>query len=310
MKTRRSKIFSFVLSATLLILILIIAIYNRKTLTQVMGQTNISWLVIGLGCYFFNYVTRAYRFQMLSRKQIPFFPAALKSSCLHGFYSYFLPLRSGDLSLPLLLRFNAKLPLIQGSSILLRARFLDLFSLGLLLTGASIFSAPQLQPFIRGIFFLSGVALFILPYGAVFILKIGNNRLRNMLSKRVGEMEISYFTSREVLVSLFLWFWTGCTIFCVIQSLSIPLDFMDVWFLAAIQLPLQLFPLQGLANAGNHEAGWLAALSLLGITPAEGLPLSMASHVILICYVAVLGSLALMLPSPYPVAEPGVTPDT
>ena len=109
-----------------------------------------------------------------------------------------------------------------------------------------------------------------------------------------------------MIVSLVVWFWTGCTTFCVIKSLSIPLDFMDVWFLAAIQLPLQLFPLQGLANAGNHEAGWLAALSLLGINPAEGLPLSMASHVIFICYVAVLGSIALMLPSPRPFVEPEV----
>jgi len=310
MKSRRSKILSLVLSASLLVLILIIATYNHKTLVQVMEKVELSWIGMGLGCYFLNYVTRAYRLWMLSQKQVSFFPAAVKSSCLHGFYCYFLPLRSGDLSLPLLLRLNAKLPLMKGSSILLKARFLDLFSLGLLLVGASLFSAPQLQPFIRGIFFLSGVALFILPYGAVFLLKVGNNRLKNVLSKRVGEMEVTYFTGREVLVSLFLWFWSGCTTFCVIKSLSIPLNFMDVWFLAAIQLPLQLFPFQGLANAGNHEAGWLAALSLLGITPAEGLPLSMASHVIIICYVAVLGSLALMLPSPYPVAEPGVTPDT
>ncbi|MCD6184238.1 MAG: flippase-like domain-containing protein, partial [Deltaproteobacteria bacterium] len=140
MKSRRSKILSFVLSASLLVLILIIAIYNRKILVQVMGQADLWWIGMGLGCYLFNYVTRAYRLRMLSQKHVSFFPAAIKSSCLHGFYSYFLPLRSGDISLPLLLRFNAKLPLIQGSSILLRARFLDLFSLGLLLTGASIFS--------------------------------------------------------------------------------------------------------------------------------------------------------------------------
>ncbi|MCD6534417.1 MAG: hypothetical protein J7L25_10125, partial [Deltaproteobacteria bacterium] len=151
---------------------------------------------------------------------------------------------------------------------------------------------------------LSGVGLLVLPYGIIFLLRIGNNRLINALSKRVGEITVTYPVSREIIVSLFVWFWTGCTIFCVIKSLAIPLNFMDVWFFAAIQLPLQLFPLQGVANAGNHEAGWLAALSLLGITPAEGLPLSMASHVIFICYVAVLGSIGLMLPSTHPPAKP------
>ncbi len=303
MKLQQSKILSFILSASLLVLILIIAIYNRKTLIQVMEQADLSWIGMGLCCYFLNYVTRACRLRMLSQKHVSFFPAAVKSSCLHGFYSYFLPLRSGDISLPLLLRFNAGLPLAQGGSILFRARLLDLFSLGLLLSVASLFSAPQLQPFVRGIFILSGVGLLVLPYGIIFLLKIGNNRLINALSKRVGDMTVTYPAGREIIVSLLVWFWTGCTIFCVIKSLAIPLDFMDVWFLAAIQLPLQLFPLQGLANAGNHEAGWLAALSLLGISPAEGLPLSMASHVILICYVAVLGSIALMLPSPRPLVE-------
>jgi len=303
MKSPRSKILSFVLSALLLVLILIIAIYNHKTFVQVMGQAQLSWIGMGLGCYFFNYMTRAYRLWMLSQKQVSFFPAALKSSCLHGFYSYFLPLRSGDISLPLLLRFNAGLPLVQGGAVLFRARLLDLFSLGLLLSGASLFSAPQLQPFVRGIFILTGVSLLVLPYGVIFLLKIGNNKLINALSKRVGEVTVTYPAGREMMVSLLVWFWTGCTTFCVIKSLAIPLEFMDVWFFAAIQLPLQLSPIQGMANAGNHEAGWLAALGLLGITPVEGLPLSMASHVILICYVALLSSLALMLPSPYPDAE-------
>ena len=269
-----------------------------------MGQADLWWIGMGLGCYSLNYVTRAYRLRMLSQKHVSFFPAAVKSSCLHGSYSYFLPLRSGDLSLPLLLRFNAGLPLAQGGTILFRARLLDLFSLGLLLCGASLFSAPQLQPFVRGIFILSGVGLLVLPYGVIFLLKSGNNRLINALSKRVGDLTLTYPSFREMLVSLAVWFWTGCTTFCVIKSLAIPLNFMDVWFFAAIQLPLQLFPLQGVANTGNHEAGWLAALSLFGITPAEGLPLSMASHVIFICYVAVLGSIGLMLPSTQPPAKP------
>ncbi|MBN2332044.1 MAG: flippase-like domain-containing protein [Deltaproteobacteria bacterium] len=277
-----------------------VAFYNRKALLRVMGQAELPWIGAGLGCYFFNYATRAYRLRMLSGDQVPFYPAAIKSSCLHGFYSYFLPLRSGDLSLPLLLRCNAQLPLLLGSGILLRARLLDFFSLGLLLSAASLLSAPQLQAYVRYLFFFSGIGLLLLPYGILFLLHAGNNRLQRTLNNRLAGMKVSYFVTREVLVSLLIWFWTGCTIFSVIQSLSIPLAFMDVWFLAAIQLPLQLFPLQGLANAGNHEAGWLAALSMLGIAPAQGLPLTMASHVILISYVAILGSLALMLRSPEP----------
>lgn len=297
MKFRNFKVFSVLLSVALLILIFFIALYNRQNITLVMKRADLVWVGLGLGCYSLNYVVRAFRFHMLSRKRVSFFPVAIRSSCLHGFYSYFLPLRSGDLSLPLLLNYSAGLPLLEGSGILLRARLLDLLSLGGLLLVASLFSAPQLQSVVRGVFLLSGLFLFVLPYGFVFLLKLGKDRWVKKLMMQTGDMGIWYPASKEIVVSLLVWFWTGCTVFCVIKSLSIPLAFMDVWFFAAIQLPLQLFPLQGLANAGNHEAGWLAALSLLGIVPVEGLPLSMASHVIFICYVAILGCFALVLPS-------------
>jgi hypothetical protein len=62
-----------------------------------------------------------------------------------------------------------------------------------------------------------------------------------------------------------------------------------------MQLPLQLLPVQGLANSGNHEGGWVAALVLMGFNAQEALKFALASHGVLIGYVALLGLVAVFM---------------
>ena len=300
MKANHAKVLSLILSLVLFILIVIIGWQNKAAIFRVIRRADLRWLAVGFGCYFFNYLTRARRLWLLTRKRLDYFPVAVKITCLHGFYSYFLPLRSGDLSLPFLLHLTKKFPLTQGGGVLFRIRMLDFFSLGLLLAWASLVTTAELSVFLRGLFFASGMGLVILSYGLIYLVNRGNDRIKKIFSRRlgkIGQIKITYPGMGEILISLLVWFWTGCTIFAIIKSLFIPLTFMDVWFFAAIQLPLQLLPLQGVANTGNHEAGWMAALSLLGIKPAISLSLTMASHVILITYVGLLGLFALALPA-------------
>jgi hypothetical protein len=55
---------------------------------------------------------------------------------------------------------------------------------------------------------------------------------------------------------------------------------------------LQLIPVQGFANAGNHEGGWIAALAILGVPVSEGLEFALTSHAIILLYVLLLGLFA------------------
>ena len=285
------------LSLLIFLVIIAVAVKYRTELSQTLRQTDGQWLIVGIVCYFINYLCRAYRIRSYSHNQLRLFPDTLRLTCLHGFASYFLPMRSGDLTLPALLKLYHGMPLILGSRILLRARLLDILSLGLLLTGATLFSAPQLTLTLRLLFLITGLAFIGLPYLLVALVKWKKEWLFGKLHQlESGEgKDISYPSATELLQSLAIWFWTGCSTFCVIRSLDIPLAFLDVWFFAAIQLPLQLLPVQGLANSGNHEAGWLAALNLLGITPTNAMAVTLASHVILIAYVILLGGVAALL---------------
>jgi len=288
-----SILFSIIIS----FLILFIAVKYFDQIIKLLKRINIWWFLLGIACYFCNYLFRAYRLWFYGGKRGRFFPDYLKISGLHGFNSYFLPLRGGDLTLPLLLKLHAGVPLVQGGKILVRARVLDIYLLGFLLIGATLFTPTNLPEKWRAIFIMIGVGFIILPYVATYIVRESPARLKKPAQKIIGNELPAYPRAKESLLSFMIWFWTGCTVFCVIQSLDIPLSFLDVWFMATIQLPLQLLPVQGFANTGNHEAGWIIALSLLGVNPEQGLPFALSSHLLIICYVVFLGVLALLIPT-------------
>ncbi len=293
----RAKSVSLVLSGVLSIGIVIAAIYYRKDIGEVIRQTDFFWVAAGALCYGCNYFCRSWRLWMYTERLGALFPSYLRITGLHGFNSYFLPMRSGDLTLPFLLRLYADVPLTLGSRVLLRARMLDVSSLGYLLIFATLFTPSAISSSWRGLLLCAGMGFVAFPYVAVNMVRRGAGMTKARLRRIVGGMQPSYPDFRETVISLTIWFWIGCTIFCVIRSLDIPLSFYDVWFLVAIQLPLQILPVQGLANSGNHEVGWVFALSLLGVPPSQGLPMALASHVVFVLYAVLLGGMVLLLPS-------------
>ena len=76
--------------------------------------------------------------------------------------------------------------------------------------------------------------------------------------------------------------------------MQLPISPSDIAFLIAIQLLMQLMPIQGFANSGNHESSWAAALMLLGFPADLSLKFALTSHAIILIYVLILGLLALV----------------
>jgi len=288
---------SLTLSVIIFVVIVVAAVHNRDSVREVIQKADPFWLGTGALCFTLNYLFRAYRLWLYTNKSGLLFPAYLKITSIHGFNTYFLPMRSGDLTLPFLLRLHAEVPLTLGSRILVRARMLDISSLGYLLCCASLMTSSGISVSWRMLMLGLGLGFVLIPYLAIYMFRRGPNRMKLWLDKLVGTGKPSYPALVETLISLVIWFWIGCTFYCVIRSLSIPLAFYDVWLLIAIQLPLQMLPVQGLANSGNHEAGWVLALSLFGVPASDGLPIALASHVAFILYAILLGAAAILLPS-------------
>ena len=107
-----------------------LAFYSRKELMAALCGIQISWAIAGFCCILSNYGFRALRLNVLTGNKLPVWPQGVYCTGVHGFASYMLPLRSGDLSLPFLLKSISNMDLKEGATVLYKARLLEVFTLG------------------------------------------------------------------------------------------------------------------------------------------------------------------------------------
>lgn len=290
MKLISNRTLNFFFSLILLVLIGFLFYAKRNEVLGLLYHAEKKWVLAGFVCYLLNYLSRAWRLKVLISSTVAVsLLSAFKISSLHGFLSYLLPLRSGDFSLPVFLNRIAGISLLEGASVFFKARILDIQGLGVLLAISAIFSSSLRIPNLNTVFVFMGVAMVLMPFGLLYLLKHTDKYKVSFVRRYINDQALSASSVNEVLMSVNIWFWTGCTFFCVIKAVGISLKLVDAWLMAAIQLPLQLLPIQGLANSGNHEVGWVAGLTLFGFDRDVAFSASIASHLLLMGYVLALG---------------------
>ena len=99
----------------------------------------------------------------------------------------------------------------------------------------------------------------------------------------------------EIMLTFGVWTSIALGTWCIAAAIQLPIALMDVVFLIALQLVMQLMPIQGFANSGNHESGWVAALVLLGFPADMALKFALTSHAVILVYVLIVGLIALIL---------------
>jgi len=206
-----------------------------------------------------------------------------------------LPFRSGELALPLVLRSLIGLNLRKGSRLLFRARLLDIQTLGMWVIVVTLISDIALPTPIRIGWGLAGGGMFILPPVIKRLAVAGSANRITFIRKLAELMDTEPISVREWMISLLIWFAVAGVFFCAAQAVGLAIDIKHVWLLITFQLPLQLVPIQGIANAGNHEGGWVAGLMLLGFSAQESVEFALISHCILIFYVLLLGPIGLLV---------------
>lgn len=270
--------------------------HNWPEISHLILNIRTEWLGAGLVCYLINYFFRGLRLQCLTDHRLHFFKQALYFSVLHGFSSYVLPLRTGDVSLPILLKSTGKVQLPQGIWILLKTRLLDLSVLGIFTVLGSFFGARTISSKVQFIWFATGFILFV----SFFLVKRIGWISRFLVPRKFKPtMDLdSAFTVRasEFFFTGMIWLCMYASQYCMIRAINLDLTFSEIIFISAIQFPLQLLPVQGLANAGNHESGWLASMVLMGFPMTTALESALASHGILLIYIVVLGILGFIMP--------------
>lgn len=280
------------ISLLLALVVLIITYYKGPVLLENLKQANLNWIVAGLGFHFANYIIRALRFKTISRQYLKIWPDTIHTACFHGFATYMLPFRTGDLTLPVILKTVSKTSLSEGGRILLKARLLDISTLGFWILLAATFSSIPISYSIRIAWFIVGVGMSLSPVIVKYLGKLWGKKFPGPFSRIEIFQTVYRFSGLEVLESLGVWAAVGMCFYCVVKAVGLKMGIGDVWLLITIQLPLQVIPVQGFANAGNHESGWVAGLLILGVSASEALKFALASHAILLSYVLVIGFFA------------------
>ncbi len=287
-----------VASVLLPALLVAVAIHQWPRIAVVLGRSDPGWLAVGFGCYLVNYGLRGLRFRVLARGRVAWWPGAVRIAMLHGAAAYLMPVRSGDAALPVLLRTYGGMPLGEGVRLLAAVRLLDLSSLGLWVVGAMSAIPAAVPPGWRAAWLGCGLVLVASPVLARAALRLASRRVRVVARHRNRwDFRLEGWQAVRLLgLSAAIWGAIGGCLYAVARGIGLPLGFADVWFLVSAQLPLQLIPLQGVGNAGNHEVGWVAALGILGVPAADALGFALSSHAVLLGYVLVLGGIGLCLP--------------
>ena len=282
------------LSLGLAVGVIIAAVYFGPELIDALRTVDRFWLVAGLVSYAMNYLFRAMRLVIISKRQIRVWPEGLHAACLHGFATYMMPFRSGELTLPLTLKATTGLSLTDSSKMLIRARVLDLHVLGLLTILAALMADVELTWATRLVWFAMGVLMTFAPIVLRLLstaVNMSHHRWLRGMSRFVIRDTVNPF---EIATSLAIWLTIACCFYFAARAIDLPLSPTQVWLLVTLQLPLQMIPIQGFANAGNHEGGWVAGLVLLGVPASAAIEIALTSHAILLAYVLVLGPAALL----------------
>ena len=119
------------LSGLLLAGVIGMAVYHWQDMMAALRSLQIRWAVAGFSCLLFNYFFRAVRFYVLTNSRLNVWPRGIYCVLIHGVATYMLPLRSGDFSLPFLLKSTIGLNLEEGLAVPFKARLLEVFTLGL-----------------------------------------------------------------------------------------------------------------------------------------------------------------------------------
>jgi hypothetical protein len=283
------------ISIAIAIAVAVIAFQQGTALVEALKKVRVGWGLAGLCFYGVNCLLRALRVKTIVKGSLQMWPDAVRTACLHGLATYLLPFRTGDFTLPVILNRSTGMSLSDGAKVLLTIRMLDLWALGWWILLTAVIVDIQLPLTIHFLWAALGIALSLLPLVLKWGVWIGRQRKGRLWKTVVDWHDGAAFSIANLVISLGIWACVGACFYCTAQAIDLRLGLFDVWLLITIQLPLQMVPLQGVANAGNHEGGWVAGLSLLGIPADQGLHYALISHALLLTYVLTLGPLVLLI---------------
>ncbi|MCB9898445.1 MAG: flippase-like domain-containing protein [Planctomycetes bacterium] len=272
------------------------------------------------------YVGRALRFAVLLPGMRASLPHLVSISARHNLLNLVLPLRSGEISLPWMLRTEAGRSLAEGAAALVVARVLDLGSVATFMLIGLATAHTDTGPHRVGVqaaailgALLVGL-LLVRPLAALALRWLGGEhalshaaavgglrgRVSAFLAQAAGHL-VALSRGRLLvagLLSLLAWAFTYASLFAILRAAGG--DDPVGRALAAIDVPTHLvgatglhltsiLPVNTLGGVGAWEAGWTAGYVFAGVDAEAAGVSGVVSHVLVFGFILVLGGLGFLL---------------
>lgn len=288
----------------LLLVIGVLALAGPTAVARRLADTDLGWLGLAAAAFVATTAVRGLRLMILARRPGPLIATAVAAAAQAA--AQLIPVRAGELALPLLLRRNAGIDLSRGAGVLLAARTLDLAALGAWAAAAILAVTGLAHPVA-----LAGAALLVVPALLLPILLGLSDRLatralahrgvrwrrqvRRLRRLRRSLDELRRSPERlgaAVLASLLMWAGVWLYTWLLLAALDYQWALPTVVAGSAAAAAANLVPFNLLGNLGTLEAGWTAAFTALGVPLADAAASGLAAHLWALFLTAATGGLA------------------
>jgi len=279
-----------------------------------LSQVSWPWMLAALGVFCINYILRTIRFTLLMDSSHGRFTTRLGVVSLYGMFTYLLPVKSGELAYPVLALRHLQIPLSQSTAALITARCLDFGFIALVLPFIVLVLHESLPPWLiyLSMVYCTGAVTF----GSmllVYLRRSGTDAMltdgANFSSSIVGRLSRSWHRllrglreihgrgqyARLLLSTTSIWLCVYCYYYCIVVSIGFDASWMQMMVVSVFMVPMALFPIQGVANIGTHEAAWTAAFAVFGYAIDTSLTVAVTTHVVLFILVLLQGGAGLIL---------------
>lgn len=294
------------------IIVYIIAIVGIDEIAHTLSGISIGLFFLGFCLFALNHFWRSLRIRTLILSRKPKLTQMFKINCYYMALNYFMPARSGEVSLVYLLKKRENVPISQGLAILVVARLLDFLNIAFFLPLVVILMWDQLgSRLIVPVFcFLGFLAVlfctvFFFTFRGERVLSFLNKtfsffrltriRLFELILKKMEDLQqnfkiihFSHFYLRLLGLTLLIWISVYVYVYIVIRLFSVDITLLNAVVVVLFLVPTRLFPIQGVGNFGSHEVGWSAALILLGLPQERAMAVALSSHLVIMIYVVIL----------------------
>lgn len=225
------------------------------------------------------------------------FAVVLRLSVLHNTANNLLPMRTGEMVFPWLMRRYFGHSFLDAAAALLWIRLLDMHCLALIAILILDLRHPSWLWWLAAALWLAGLALIPLLGGLADISPLaGGGRIRDLLRRVLRAAPRDAWLIVRVYLSTALIWGFKFAAFASVLAFFLPID---LWRLLTGVMGAELssvLPFHGIAGSGSYELAAVTALVPLGVDPELALAGAVNLHLFLLGTTLILGGLAFLLP--------------